>query len=152
MVYQSDQLDATFAALSDPTRRDILRRLSSGTHTISELASRYDVTLMAISKHVRVLERAGLARIQRQGRTRRAALEVKPLRHALEWIDRYRRFWENELDLLAAYLEGTTPSSQSESRELTWPTKPTPRRRSRSGEPSARRSNASTTHGRKRRS
>src|SRR5438128_8950923 len=116
MVYRSPALDATFAALSDPTRREILARLTRGTPTISELASRFDMTLPAVSKHVRVLQRAGLARVERHGRVRRATLDAAPMRAALEWIARYRRFWESELDLLAAYLEDPSPSPS----EPTW--------------------------------
>lgn len=106
MVYQSS-LDLTFAALSDPTRREILARLAGGERSISELASRFDMTLPAVSKHVRVLERAGLATVRRDGRTRRTRLVAAPMREAGEWIDFYKRFWEHQLDQLAAYLEET---------------------------------------------
>lgn len=91
MVYHS-RLDRVFAGLADPTRRSILRRLASGEKTISELASRFDMTLPAVSKHVRVLERAGLARVSREGRSRRTALVAAPLREVRDWIERYRRF------------------------------------------------------------
>jgi len=91
MVYHS-RLDRIFAGLADPTRRSILKRLASGEKTISELASRFDMTLPAVSKHVRVLERAGLARVRREGRSRRTVLVAAPLREARDWIERYRRF------------------------------------------------------------
>src|SRR5665213_3240663 len=105
MVYRSAQLDSTFFALADPTRREILSRLAAGDRSIGELASRFDMSLPAVSKHVRVLQRAGLASVEKQGRVRRAALNAAPMRHALEWIDHYRWFWESELDLRAKYLE-----------------------------------------------
>ena len=105
MVYHSAALDATFSALSDPTRREILARLSAGERTISELADRFEMSLPAVSKHVYVLQRAGLAAVERHGRVRRARLTPDPMRFALAWIVRYRKFWESELDLLARYLE-----------------------------------------------
>ncbi|HWH50095.1 MAG TPA: metalloregulator ArsR/SmtB family transcription factor [Gemmatimonadaceae bacterium] len=152
MVYHSDALDRTFGALADPTRRDILSRLATGDRTISELAARFDMSLPAVSKHVRVLHRAGLATVERDGRVRRAKLRVTPMRRALAWIEHYRRFWERELDLLATYLEH--PASESSTPisppEATWKDKPQHRRRSKSGAPFARRSNASSTRGRKR--
>ena len=151
MVYHSqtraDALDATFFALADPTRRDILGRLAAGDRTISELASRFEMTLPAVSKHVRVLARAGLARVERHGRVRRATLDAAPMREALEWIARYRKFWESELDLLAAYLEDPSPSAS----ETSWPERPQPSRPSKSAARSAHRSSASSTRGRKRR-
>src|SRR5882672_354577 len=98
MVYSP--LDTTFAALSDPTRREILSRLTTGDLTISELAGRFDMSLPAVSKHIRVLQRAGLASVERQGRVRRARLTPDPMRGALDWIARYRQFWESELDQL----------------------------------------------------
>src|ERR1019366_2471252 len=117
MVYRSGALDSTFFALADPTRRNIRARLARGDRTISELASRFDMSLPAVSKHVHVLQRAGLATIEREGRVRRASLSVAPMRAALGWIERYRRFWEGELDLLARYLESPTPSPS----ETAWP-------------------------------
>src|SRR5215210_4709157 len=121
MVYQHS-LDLTFAALSDPTRREILTRLATGERSISELASRFDMTLPAVSKHVRVLERAGLAVIRRAGRTRRTRLVAAPMREAREWIDLYKRFWEHQLEQLAAYLEQPQPEDTS-----TCPLTPPPR-------------------------
>jgi len=144
MVYQSNTLDATFAALADPTRRDILARLAAGDRTIGELASRFTMSLPAVSKHVRVLQRAGLAKVEKEGRVRRATLHAMPMRDALAWIAHYRKFWETELDLLAAYLENPSPADPS------CPTKPQPPRPSKSAARSARRGSASSTRGRKR--
>jgi len=108
MVYSQSSLDATFAALADPTRRSILTRLAEGERTISDLASRFDMSLPAVSKHVRVLQRAGLAGVRRDGRVRRAALIASPMRGAADWIARYKKFWEHQLDLLSAYVEHAT--------------------------------------------
>jgi DNA-binding transcriptional ArsR family regulator len=156
MVYLSSQLDATFAALADPTRREILARLSSGDKTISELATRFDMSLPAVSKHIRVLERAGLASVRREGRTRRTRITAAPMRPALEWIERYRAFWTFQLDQLAAYLEGPSSSETEPWQHQTQPPAPelpidqTPARRSSSGARSAPRGNASSTRGRNR--
>lgn len=103
--HQSPDLDRTFSALSDPTRRAILARLASGSASVSELARPFDVSLPAISKHLRVLERAGLLVQRREGRTRRCSLRARPLRQASEWIGRYRAFWERQLDALAEFLD-----------------------------------------------
>jgi DNA-binding transcriptional ArsR family regulator len=151
MVYHRAHLDTTFFALADPTRRAILTRLASGERTISELASRFDMSLPAVSKHVRVLQRAGLARVAREGRVRRASLDATPMRQALAWIERYRRFWESELALVAAYLEDP-PTSTSSSSENAWPEKPQSPPPSKSAGRSAHRGSASSTRGRNRRS
>jgi DNA-binding transcriptional ArsR family regulator len=146
MVYRSQSLDDTFFALADPTRRDILSRLAAGDRSISELASRFEMSLPAVSKHVRVLQRAGLATVEKEGRVRRATLSAAPMRSALEWIEKYRRFWETELDLLAAYLENNmTPEEPCQDK----PPRPP---RSSSAARSARRGSASSTRGRKKKS
>jgi len=154
MVYHSRALDDTFSALSDPTRRDILARLATGDRTISELASRFDMSLPAVSKHVRVLQRAGLASVELEGRVRRATLNAAPMRSALEWIDGYRQFWESELDRLAEYLERPSASppakSPSPSPDVTWTRKPKHPLRSKSVASSARLGNVSSMRGRKR--
>ncbi len=103
--YSQAGLDATFTALADPTRRAILARLATGERTVGELAEPFDVSLPAISKHLRVLERAGLLRQERDGRIRRCQLSVRPLRDANRWIDRYRRHWEERFQRLDALLE-----------------------------------------------
>ncbi|HVT37450.1 MAG TPA: metalloregulator ArsR/SmtB family transcription factor, partial [Gemmatimonadaceae bacterium] len=89
MVYHSLNLDATFFALSNPTRREILSRLTTGERSISELAARFDMSLPAVSKHVRVLQSAELAQVTRHGRVRRARLNPAPMRGAHEWIEHY---------------------------------------------------------------
>lgn len=98
-------LDRTFAALADPTRRAILRRLAQGDTTVSELAGPFAVSLPAISKHLRVLERAGLLQRCKDGRVRRCRLDAAPLRLADGWLEYYRHFWAGQLDALAEYLE-----------------------------------------------
>jgi DNA-binding transcriptional ArsR family regulator len=115
MVTGSRRLDRTFAALSDPTRRAILARLAEGEATVGELARPFRVSRPAISKHLRVLERAGLVQRQREGRVSRCGLDAEPMRDAAEWIERYRAFWSGQLDSLARYLEaspGGKPSPQ----------------------------------------
>ncbi len=98
-------LDETFAALADPTRRAILERLRRGDCNVTELAQPFAISLPAISKHLRVLERAGLIRQEKQGRVRRCCLCAGPMHAALSWIDRYRDFWSDKLDALADYFE-----------------------------------------------
>ena len=105
MVTSSGTLDRTFAALSDSTRRAILARLAQGEATVGELARPFRVSRPAISKHLRVLERAGLVQRERDGRVSRCELDAEPMRDAAEWIGRYREFWSDRLDSLARYLE-----------------------------------------------
>jgi DNA-binding transcriptional ArsR family regulator len=109
MVESSAVLDRTFAALSDPTRRAILSRLAQGESTVTELASPFDMSLQAVSKHLKVLSRAGLVRQTRSGRIQRCRMSFEPLGKALSWIEWHRRFWEDQLGSLADYLaeEGT---------------------------------------------
>ena len=126
MVYHHRTLDTTFAALADPTRRAIIARLATGERTISELAARFVMTLPAVSKHVHVLERAGLARVRREGRVRRTTLVAARMRGALAWIERYRRFWEFQFDQLSAYLAATgdisgEPTAAPTGEEHAWP-------------------------------
>jgi DNA-binding transcriptional ArsR family regulator len=102
--YASDRLNRTFAALSDPTRRAILARLAQGDATVGELAAPFAMSLPAISKHLRVLEQAGLIARTKDGRVHRLRLVAQPLREAALWITHYRRFWERQLDALAEYL------------------------------------------------
>ncbi|MGE5088226.1 MAG: ArsR/SmtB family transcription factor [Candidatus Levyibacteriota bacterium] len=104
-----DRLSATFAALADPTRRAILARLASGERSVSELAAPFDISLPAVTKHLKVLERAGLIRRGREAQWRPCRLETKPLREAQRWIERYRRFWGDNLDRLGDYLRETRP-------------------------------------------
>ncbi len=105
MVTSHRRLDRVYAALSDGTRRAILTRLASGDSSVGDLARPFRVSRPAISKHLRVLEGAGLVRRTRQGRVSRCRLEAKPMAAAAEWMEFYRRFWEGSLDRLEAYLE-----------------------------------------------
>lgn len=99
-------LDRTFGALADTTRRGILKRLAQGDATVGELARPFRVSRPAISKHLRVLERAKLVRRRRQGRMSRCRLDAAAIRNAAAWVEHYRRFWEGQLDQLAGYIEG----------------------------------------------
>ncbi len=101
----SDILDATFAALADPTRRAILARLATGEASVAELAEPFDMTQPAISKHLKVLERAGLISRGREAQRRPRRLEPRPLAEATDWIERYRRIWEANYKRLDAVLE-----------------------------------------------
>ncbi len=98
-------LDATFAALADPTRRAILARLATGEATINELAAPFDISQPAITKHVKVLERAGLVTRRVDAQRRPVKLEAEPMKAAASWIDDYRKFWERRFDALDAVLD-----------------------------------------------
>lgn len=99
-----DRLSATFAALADPTRRAILARLAGGERSVNELAAPFDLSLPAISKHLKVLERAGLVARGREAQRRPCRLRPQPLKDADAWIEHYRRFWEESFDRLEDYL------------------------------------------------
>ena len=99
-----DPLSSTLFALADPTRRGILARLAAGDATVTELAEPYDMSLAAVSKHLKVLEGAGLISRGREAQWRPCHLEAAPLRAVTEWLDDYRRFWDRSLDRLAEYL------------------------------------------------
>src|SRR5438128_6659285 len=101
----TDRLDRTFAALADPTRRAILTRLMEGQATVTELAEPFEMTLPAVSKHLKVLERAGLIARGRQRQWRPARLDAGPLKEVAAWTERYRRFWEESYDRLDEYLD-----------------------------------------------
>ena len=103
--YKSTTLDRTFSALADPTRRAILARLALGDVSVGELAAPFAVSPPAISKHLKVLERAGLLAREKDGRVHRCRLEPGPMREAAAWIERCRRFWEDQFDALDHYLE-----------------------------------------------
>ena len=103
--HESTPLDRTFAALSDPTRRSILANLAEGERCVTDLAKPHRMSLPAISKHLRVLEKAGLVRRKRDGRIHRLKLEARPMQEAQAWIAEYRRFWEESLDRLDTYLK-----------------------------------------------
>jgi DNA-binding transcriptional ArsR family regulator len=101
----TDQLSTTFAALADPTRRAILARLVSGACSVTELAEPFDMSMPAVSKHLRVLERAGLIARGREAQWRPCRLEAAPLKEVAEWAERYRHIWEARFDRLDDYLQ-----------------------------------------------
>jgi DNA-binding transcriptional ArsR family regulator len=100
----SDRLSATFAALADPTRRAILARLALGETSVTELAEPFDMSLPAVSKHLKVLERAGLIARGREAQWRPCRIEPRGLKAVDDWLERYRRFWDERLDRLESYL------------------------------------------------
>ena len=100
-----DQLSTTFAALADPTRRAILARLATGERSVTELAEPFDMSLPAVSKHLRVLERAGLISRGREAQWRPCRIDAAPLKQVADWTERYRHIWEARLDRLDDYLE-----------------------------------------------
>ena len=102
--YRQAALDQVFGALADPTRRAILARLASGQTSLMELAHPHKMSLVAVQKHVRVLERAGLVETEKEGRVRRCTLQPGPLRTAAEWIDFYQKFWEDQFDALEQFI------------------------------------------------
>lgn len=101
----TDRLSTIFAALADPTRRAILTRLSEGDATVSELAEPFAISLPAVSRHLKVLEHAGLISRSRSAQWRSSSLEAEPLREATAWMERYREFWDSSLDRLDAHLK-----------------------------------------------
>ncbi|QYO77845.1 ArsR/SmtB family transcription factor [Devosia salina] len=110
----SDPLSTTLAALADPTRRAILARLSTGEASVNELAEPFDMTLAAVSKHIKVLENAGLVTRGKQAQYRPCRLDAAPMREVAGYLETYRKFWERNLDQLDAYLARLqTPASDS---------------------------------------
>lgn len=107
----TDTLSATFSALADPTRRAILDRLAYGEASVTELAEPFEISLPAISKHLKVLERAGLITRSREAQWRPCKLDAEPLQESAAWLSRYRQFWEARLDRLDDYLRGL-PAAQ----------------------------------------
>ena len=101
----TDPLSATFAALADPTRRAILARLTSGEHSVTELAEPFDMSMPAVSKHLRVLERAGLIARRKEAQWRRCRIDAAPLQAVANWTEYYRHIWEERFDRLDQYLE-----------------------------------------------
>ena len=117
----TDRLDRTFGALADPTRRAILARLAKGEASVTELAEPFEMSLPAVSKHLKVLEHAGLVSRGRERQWRPARLRATPLKEVAEWTDRYRRFWDERYDRLDEYLDelqGRGPRKKGEGR---WP-------------------------------
>jgi DNA-binding transcriptional ArsR family regulator len=117
-VTTTDQLSTVFSALADPTRRAILARLASGAATVNELAAPFPMSLQAISKHLKVLERAGLITRGREAQWRPCRLDAGPLREAVEWMEQYRRFWDERHGRLDDYLSKlqTRPRKEEEKR------------------------------------
>lgn len=101
----TDQLSATFAALADPTRRAILTRLLAGERSVTELAEPFKMSMPAVSKHLRVLERAGLIARRQEAQWRHCRIDAAPLKEVADWAERYRHVWEGRLDRLDAYLQ-----------------------------------------------
>jgi len=137
-----DQLSVTFAALADPTRRAILARLATGECSVTELAEPFDMSLPAVSKHLGVLERAGLISRGRDAQWRPCRLEAAPIKDVAEWAERYRALWDQRLERLDAYLKTLTTAGPR--RETRPPSSAAPRRGTR---PAAK----EKTHGRQRR-
>ena len=111
-----DQLSATLSALADPTRRAILARLALGETTVKELAAPFDMSLPAVSKHLKVLERAGLIARGQEAQWRPCRLEAGPMKEVAEWIERYRSFWEGSFDRLGDYLTDLQTKGGSDGR------------------------------------
>lgn len=105
MSQSDDQLSVTFAALADPTRRAILARLAEGEATVSELAEPFPMSLPAVSRHLKVLERAGLIQRNRSAQWRPSTLRAQPLKDATDWLERYRVIWEGRMDRLGEHLD-----------------------------------------------
>ncbi|HET9456107.1 MAG TPA: metalloregulator ArsR/SmtB family transcription factor [Candidatus Limnocylindrales bacterium] len=119
MQTQTDSLSTTFAALADPTRRAILARLAKGEATVTELADPFDLSLPAISKHLKVLQRAGLIEQGRQAQWRPCRLKPEPLRDVADWIGQYRRHWEASLERLDEYIRELRASGEADRGETT---------------------------------
>jgi DNA-binding transcriptional ArsR family regulator len=115
----NDPISNTFAALADPTRRAILSRLASGEASVTELAEPFEMTLPAVSKHLKVLERAGLIARGREAQWRPCRLQAGPLKDADDWLKRYRRHWEQSFDRLDSYLQELQQKEKKHSRKIT---------------------------------
>lgn len=113
MQTQADRLSTTFSALADPTRRAILTRLASGEASVSELAKPMKMTMPAVTKHLKVLQRAGLIRQERKAQFRPCYLVAQPLKEASDWVEKYRKFWEQSLDRLDLYLRELQAAEKS---------------------------------------
>lgn len=113
----TDQLSRTFAALADPTRRGILARLAGGEASVTELARPFDMTMPAITKHLKVLEKAGLIKRGRDAQWRPCQLNAEPLKNASDWIDDYRQFWEQRFDRLDDYLKELLQATENQEKK-----------------------------------
>src|ERR1700739_3791035 len=136
-------LDATFGALSDATRRGILARLAQGEASVSDLAAPFEMSLPAVSKHLRVLERARLVTRRKDGRVHRCRLLPEPMKGAALWIEKYRQFWDRQFDSLAQYLEDSQKEENSKCQPQALHRKPS----SKSGGRSGRRARKSSRRG-----
>ncbi len=116
-LHLSDHLSTTFAALADPTRRAILARLASGETSVKELAKPFDMSLPAVTKHLKVLQRAGLITQGRQAQWRPCRLDAAPLRDVAGWVEQYRRFWDESFDRLEAYFNELQAKEQKNDRD-----------------------------------
>lgn len=114
---RTDLLSTTFAALADPTRRAILARLASGDASVKELAGPFNMTLPAVSKHLKVLESAGLISRSREAQWRPCRLEAEPLKDVSDWVEQYRKFWEESFDRLDEYLIELQAQKSTDSRK-----------------------------------
>lgn len=114
MSQATDPLSVIFAALADPTRRAILARLTQGEATVKELAEPFNISLPAVTKHLKVLQRAGLITQSREAQWRPCRLEAAPLREVNDWLERYRQFWDESLDRLDEYLKTLQQDSQAD--------------------------------------
>jgi DNA-binding transcriptional ArsR family regulator len=126
-----DPLSSTLFALADPTRRGLLARLALGDATVTDLATPYDMSVAAISKHLKVLEGAGLISRGRDAQWRPCHLEAAPLQSVSEWLEEYRRFWERNLDSLDTYLQTMRPKTAAKKTERTKIEKPKAKRKPR---------------------
>lgn len=113
----TDHLSTTFATLADPTRRAILARLALGEATVNELAAPFEMSLPAISKHLKVLERAGLITRGREAQWRPCRLEAGPLKEVVGWLEHYRRFWDDSFDRMADYLKEIQTKGDTDGRK-----------------------------------
>jgi DNA-binding transcriptional ArsR family regulator len=138
---RAQALDRVFSALADPTRRAIVARLADGRASVGQLAAPFEVSLPAISKHLRILENVGLVARERYGRVHELRLVARPMREAAEWIERYRSFWESRLDALEEHLKRTEDASWHKPAHVE---SRTPRSTSRAR--SRRRGNGSSAH------
>jgi DNA-binding transcriptional ArsR family regulator len=116
-IAADDHLSMTFAALADPTRRAILARLASGESSVSALAEPFEMSMPAVSKHLRVLERAGLIARRREAQWRPCRIEAAPLKDAANWMERYRHIWEQRLDRLDGYLQELQAKQKDKEKE-----------------------------------
>lgn len=119
MQKQTDRLSSTFSALADPTRRAILARLSSGEASVTDLAKPMKMTMPAVTKHLKVLQKAGLIRQERRAQWRPCHLVASPLKEASDWVEQYRKFWEQSFDRLEAYLKVLQSQGSGPAKEKT---------------------------------